>query len=124
MISFRVLVCCLALFSVCSVVNAQDEATKSKVDLFLVHFELGPAWDKELSPPQQNQFAEHSKNLQRLRAEGRIKFGARYEDYGMIVLEAANLSTAQQELDNDPGVVAKIFRYRIAPLNIFFPWQP
>lgn len=100
-------------------VAAQD----SPPPLFIVHFETGPAWDKALDPSAQPGFAEHSANMNRLWKEGAISFGARYGDYGMIFLKSASLDAAKATLDQDPGVRAGIFIYRVAPLSVFYPWQ-
>lgn len=92
--------------------------------LFVVHFETGPGWDKSLAPPDQPSFREHSANLNRLRKEGTIVFGARYGDLGMIFLKAETLDAAKALIEADPGVQSRIFSYRIAPLRVFYPWQP
>lgn len=91
--------------------------------LFIVHFETGPAWDKSLGPAEQPAFAEHSANLNRLRKEGAITFGARYGDFGMIIIKAPSLEFVDALIKADPGVQSGIFIYRIAPLNVFYPWQ-
>jgi uncharacterized protein YciI len=91
--------------------------------LFIVHFETGPSWNKSLEPGEQPGFAEHSANLSRLRKEGQIVFGARYAEYGVIFLEADSLESATKTIDDDPGVRSRLFVYRIAPLNVFYPWQ-
>jgi hypothetical protein len=99
------------------------DAQTLEEELFIVHFYLGPAWDATLEAQQQNQFSEHSANLQRLRKIGMIKFGARYDDLGLIVVKAKDQATAEQEIANDPGVKAEIFRFRIAPLSVFYAWE-
>ena len=92
--------------------------------LFVVHFETGPSWNKSLAPPDQPGFREHSVNLNRLRKEGTIVFGARYGDLGMIFLKADTLDAAKAVVEADPGVRSGIFSYRIAPLRSFYSWQP
>jgi uncharacterized protein YciI len=92
--------------------------------LFVVHFETGPNWNKSLAPSDQPSFREHSANLNRLRKEGTIVFGARYGDLGMIFLKADTLDAAKALMQADPGVQSGIFSYRIAPLRVFYPWQP
>jgi hypothetical protein len=37
---------------------------------------------------------------------------------------AAALDAAKALIDADPGVTSGIFTYRIAPLRVFYPWQP
>ena len=92
--------------------------------LFVVHFETGPSWNKSLAPSDQPSFREHSANLNRLRKEGTIVFGARYGDLGMIFLKADTLDAAKALMEADPGVQSGTFAYHIAPLRVFYPWQP
>lgn len=92
-------------------------------DLFVIHFATGPAWDDALPPGEQVAFREHSSNLGRLRREGRIVFGARYGDLGMIFLRAASEAAAREEIAADPGVTAGLFTFELAPLSVFYPWQ-
>ena len=103
---------------------AATAAAQPSPPLFVVHFETGPAWNKSLAPSEQPGFREHSANLNRLRKEGSIVFGARYGDLGMIFLKAETLEVATALLDTDPGVRSGLFAYRIAPLRVFYPWQP
>lgn len=91
--------------------------------LFVVHFETGPNWNKALGPAEQPGFREHSANLNRLRKEGAIVFGARYEELGMIFLEADSLDAARAIVDADPGVRSGAFVYRVAALQVFYPWE-
>lgn len=113
----------LAGFVLIGVIAAGAVAQEAQPPLFIVHFETGPAWDKSLEPSAQPGFAEHSANMNRLRNEGAISFGARYGDYGLIVLKSASLEAAKATLDADPGVQSGIFVYRVAPLSVFYPWQ-
>ncbi len=92
--------------------------------LFVVHFEIGASWNKSLAPSDQPSFREHSANLNRLRNEGTIVFGARYGDLGMIFLKADTLDAAKALVEADPGVRSGLFSYRIAPLRVFYPWRP
>lgn len=98
-------------------------AQPSPESLFVVHFETGPSWNKSLGPADQPSFREHSVNLNRLRKEGIIVFGARYDELGMIFLKAESLDAARLIVEADPGVRSKIFVYRIAPLAVFYQWQ-
>ena len=102
---------------------AMATAESPKTPLFVVHFETGPAWNNSLEPTAQPHFREHSANLNQLRKSGAISFGARYEQFGMIFLKAESLDAARAILDADPGVKAGLFVYRIATLNVFYPWQ-
>lgn len=95
----------------------------AQTPLFIVHFETGPHWDESRAATEQPAFREHSANLNRLRKEGVIKFGARYEKVGMILIHAASLEAARTIIDADPGVQSGIFIYEIAPLSVFYRWQ-
>ena len=48
----------------------------------------------------------------------------RYGDLGMIFLKADKLDAAKALIEADPSVQSGIFSYRIAPLRVFYPWQP
>lgn len=108
----------IILFS--AFVSAKD-ADVSK--LFIVHFDVGPSWNKSLQPQEQTNFQEHSQNLNRLRKEKVIVFGARYSDLGLIIIKANSLNMAKSLIANDPGVQSGIFNFRIEPLNVFYPWE-
>ncbi len=91
--------------------------------LFIVHFETGTNWNKSLAPSEQPKFKEHSANLNHLRTDGVIKFGARYSEFGVIILKSKSLETATALLKEDPGVQAGIFIFKIKRLNVFYPWK-
>lgn len=111
---------CLILIAIltCSAVGGDDEQL-----LFVVHFTTGPNWDQDQPPAAQDGFQGHSSNLGYLREQGKIAFGARYGEYGMIFFASDSIDAARQILDKDPGVVAGIFTYEIAPMNVFYPWR-
>lgn len=90
---------------------------------FIVHLETGPRWNPDLPPGEQTQFEAHSANMNRLRTEGTILFGARYGEYGLLILEGDSLQAVTGILEADPGVAAGIFVYRIEPISIFYPWR-
>ena len=91
---------------------------------FIVHLETGPAWDPALPPGEQDRFAEHSANMKRLRDEGAIVFGARYSDYGLLIIESDSVDAVRAELEADPGVAAGIFVFRVDPISVFYSWRP
>lgn len=107
-----------------AVATAAEAPPTTPSPLFVVHFETGPSWNKSLAPTEQPGFREHSANLNRLRKEGTIVFGARYADLGMIFLKADTLDAAKAVVEADPGVRSGIFSYRIEPLRVFYSWQP
>jgi len=90
---------------------------------FIVHLETGEAWNAALPPGEQDSFAAHSANMKRLRDEGVILLGARYGDYGMLIVEARSEDALRATLEADPGVAAGIFTYRLEPISIFYPWR-
>ena len=114
----------LAMLALALSAAASAQTSASAPSLFVAHFETGPNWNKSLTPADQPGFRGHSANLNQLRKEGTIVFGARYDELGMIILKADTLSAAKSLLDADPGVQAGIFSYRLAPLRVFYPWQP
>ncbi|MDH4070776.1 MAG: YciI family protein [Ignavibacteria bacterium] len=91
--------------------------------LFVIHFTVGPSWNKEKPPAEQEHFSEHSANLGALRKAGTILFGARYEEVGMIVVRSTSLDSARELIESDPGVAAGLFTFTIAPLYPFYEWK-
>lgn len=94
--------------SVLALVMAATAAAQTSPALFVVHFEIGPAWNKALAPSEQPGFREHSANLNRLRKEGAIVFGARYGDLGMIFLKAETLEAATVSMRTLACVLASL----------------
>ena len=92
--------------------------------LFIVHFTTGAGWDTTKPPNEQVGMKEHSANLARLRAEGKLLAGARYkdsqDDKGMIVVRAASREAVDAELAGDPMVVARRFIVDIAEFKPFY----
>lgn len=115
---------CLAILILTLAMTVTAAGEPEPPSLFVVHFERGTGWDETVAPAGQSGFREHSANMNRLRKEGRIVFGARYADVGMILLKAETLDDAKAEMEEDPGVRSAIFTYRIAPLSVFYPYQP
>jgi uncharacterized protein YciI len=87
---------------------------------FAVEFRTGPAWQADKPPNEQAHFREHSANLKRLRDAGLLVLGARLDERGFIVIAAADEAAARAEIDLDPSVKAGVFRYQIAPLQVFY----
>lgn len=112
----------ILLLVLCNFTTASLAQEESQA-LFVVHFSTGPNWDTALAPNQQTAFGEHSANLNRLRQENRIVFGARYSEFGMIFVSANSLQEVDELIGRDPGVVAEIFIFTAAKLNVFYPWQ-
>lgn len=110
----------IAVFSILLFTTQSPAEEKSR---FVVHFTVGPAWDHEKPPGEQEFFTEHSANLGKLRKAGTILFGARYEEVGMIIIRSSSLDEARTLLESDPGVVSGLFTFTIAPLSTFYEWK-
>ena len=102
---------------------AHAEEGEKRGSLFIVHFSTGPSWDQSKPPGDQDGFSEHSANLRQLRTEGTILFGARYEEFGMIIIRASSLEVANELIESDPGVQSGIFVFTVAPINVFYEWK-
>lgn len=87
---------------------------------YVVLFRKGPAWDETKPAGEQQHFADHSRNLQRLRTADQLLLGTRYGDVGMVVLTAADEASARAEIDQDPSVRAGVFAYEIHPARFFY----
>lgn len=99
---------CLLLLAISLVVNT-GVAESPPAALLVVHIETGPNWNESLARKDQSGFREHSANPGRLREQGVMLFGARYDDLGIVVLKAATLDDAKALMEADPGVQAGIF---------------
>lgn len=92
--------------------------------LFVVHLTTGPGWQKDAAPNAQVGFREHSANLARLRSEGKLVIGARYQDSqadkGMLVLRLPDRAAVEQEFAADPMVGSRHFNLDIAEFNPFY----
>lgn len=112
-----------ALFLLGLLMTSMVARSEDPAQLFVVHFETGPGWQHDLTAGQQPGFDEHAANLQQLRKEGKLVFGARYQQYGMVFLVAENLAAAKLILDSDPGVNRGLFIYKVAKMQVFYPWR-
>jgi hypothetical protein len=111
----------IAILLLCS--TFVSEPAHGEDGLFVVHFATGSAWDTTRAPNEQTGFDEHSANLSRLRSDGVIVFGGRYDVFGMIILRDSSLEAATKRIASDPGVRRNLFTYTIAPLSVFYPWK-
>lgn len=87
--------------------------------LFIVIYTMGPSWDGARKPSEQLYFKEHSENLVAWRKEGIIRFGARYEAKGMIIIGATSLVAARELIERDLGVSSKLFKAEVQKLSPF-----
>jgi Domain of unknown function (DUF6265) len=92
--------------------------------LFVVHLTTGPGWQKDVAVNAQNGFREHSANLHRLRSEGKLIVGARYQDSqadkGMLILRLPDRAAVEREFATDPMVGSRHFSLDIAEFNPFY----
>jgi hypothetical protein len=89
--------------------------------LFAAVFKTGPTWDAAKAPGEQAFFRDHSANLAKLRAAGRIVMGARYGDVGLIVVTAATEAEARTYFETDPSIAAGTFALDVHRFSVFYP---
>jgi uncharacterized protein YciI len=89
--------------------------------LFAGIFTTGPKWDSAKPPADQPFFREHSANLARLRAAGRVVMGARYADVGLVVVSASNEAEARALFEADPSIAAGTFTLNVHRFSVFYP---
>jgi hypothetical protein len=103
---------------------SQGEVVSAPQPLYIVHLVTGPAWNKDRPANEQAGFKEHSENLSRLRTDGLLVMGARYQDSvadkGMLVLRAENAAAVAAQFADDPMVRSKLFVLDIAELQPFY----
>jgi uncharacterized protein YciI/ketosteroid isomerase-like protein len=94
-------------------------AAPAAAKLFAIQFTTGPAWN---SPPEVKDplFRQHSDNLQRMRREGIVQFGARYGDKGLVVVHAADEAAVRAQVAQDPSVTAGLFQAEVHEFRPFF----
>jgi uncharacterized protein YciI len=90
-------------------------------EVYALVFRTGPAWDKAKPPGEQPFFADHSKNLRDMRAEGRLLLGGRFSDQGLVLVRAASLDEARALVDRDPSVKNGTFQAEVHPFRAFMP---
>ena len=96
---------------------------RAQAGLFIVHLTIGPAWVADRAAQDQAGFGEHSQNLARLRRQGSLLVGARYQDQvadkGMLIIRAANRDEISAMFASDPMVRDRMFVLDIASLRPF-----
>lgn len=81
--------------------------------LWALSFTTGSAWRADRAPGDQAGFAAHSRNLSRLRTEGRILMGGRYGTVGLMLVRAGSEAEVRQLLAADSAVAAGVFHAEI-----------
>ena len=100
-----------------------DGSATEELKLFAVEIRVGPGWDAEKAPGDQEFFREHSMHLKKLRDAGHIAMGARYSDVGLLVFSAASEEAVHELMAGDPSMSVGTFRYDVHAMNVFYPWQ-
>ena len=59
--------------------------------------------------------------MRRLRDSGRLVFGARYGEVGLVVLSATSLKDARAMMDADPAMQTGVLTYEAHVFNVFYP---
>lgn len=106
------------------VAAGQGEVVGAATPLFVVHLTKGPQWVPGKEADEQPGFRQHSANLGRLRAEGVLVMGARYQDQqadkGMLVVRAADRETVVRFFEADPMVKGGQFVLDVAAFAPFY----
>ncbi len=107
----------------CAIAEPQAAPAPEKPagEVYALVFRTGPAWDKAKAPGEQPFYADHSKNLRDLRAEGRLVMGGRFSDVGLVLVRAATLDDARALVDRDPSVKNGTFQAEVHPFRAFMP---
>jgi uncharacterized protein YciI len=94
----------------------QDAAPKATI---LVIYRPGPAWLAG-KPASQQPLKEHGQYLLSLYEKGTLKSGGPFMDDrgGAAVIEAADVTAAEQIIDQDPAVKNRIFLYELHPWGL------
>lgn len=100
--------------------DVREPAPAAQERLYIVHFTTGLSWVDGKPFLEQEHAREHSANLWRLKEQGRIAIGARYDQTGMVILRAASEEAARAEILSDPAVRSGVFHYTLAELVPFF----
>lgn len=87
---------------------------------FALLFTTGTGWDTTRPPNQQQHFATHSANLNRLRGAGVIVAGGRFGEYGLIVVKAPTEDSVQRMLAPDSSLLVRTFKVQVSRWSTIF----
>jgi hypothetical protein len=93
--------------------QATQPQTQAASPLFALLFTTGPGWNAALPPAEQRFFQEHSANLRRLREAGIIVTGGRFGEYGLMLVRAPTLDSANALLRPDSSLRAGTFKVAV-----------
>ncbi len=106
--------------AVCIVSLATAQEINPADSLYIVTYTTGSLWDNSKQAHEQPYFKEHSANLGKMRKEGMITAGARYDDKGIIFIKANSMLAARELVLTDPAVVNKLFVADIQKVSVFY----
>ncbi len=87
---------------------------------FVVHYTTGKNWNKKLQFESQPYSAAHSRFLSTLKKHGKIVFGMRYSDKGMICFKAKDLTEIKDLINSDTAVLKQIFTVDVQEADVFY----
>lgn len=99
---------------------AAQQAQTTPQMYIAAQFSRGPQWDTTKAPNAQLHFAGHGKNLQRLQREGKIAFGARFGEFGLVVFKTGNEQEVRALFSDDSLVIKNILSMKLMPFNPFY----
>lgn len=88
--------------------------------LWVVTLTTGPGWDSTKAPNLQRHFGEHSRNLGRLRQEGKLLMGGRFGAVGLLLLRAPSESEARGMFAPDSSIATGVFAARFEVWHTIF----
>ncbi|MGB6153258.1 MAG: hypothetical protein WBG48_14845 [Pricia sp.] len=89
--------------------------------LYAMVYTTGKSWNQDKQPHEQPYFMAHSRHLRKLRKEGKIVMGGRFDDKGFMLLRAKNLDDATLITQRDSSVLYHTFQVALYPFDAFYP---
>ncbi len=104
-----------------TVIRAQDMQKKEPPkQYYAALFSRGEHWDTTKRPNDQPHFAEHGKNLQRLKTEGRIALGGRFGELGLVIFMSDSETEVRSFFSSDSLVLKDILKMELTKFNPFY----
>lgn len=88
--------------------------------LWALTLTTGPGWDSTKGPGAQRYFGDHSRNLGRLRQEGKLLMGGRFGGAGLLLLRAQSESEARGMFAPDSTIVTGVFAAKFEAWRTIF----
>ena len=99
---------------------AQQTTKQTTQQYYSALFSRGENWDSSKQPNEQPYFAEHGKNLKRLKDEGKIAIGSRFGDFGLVVIRSNSEQEVRSLFAGDSLVIKNILKMEIHKFNPFY----